>query len=126
MKHDIECAQNAIECARQNAHDMNVELTTFQIYDVANSLINDQQITCECETRLIKRIENELRELYTNVHNWEFKCERVQKTMFHVVYAFDEFINNETYKYMNSMIIETNNVTHSNFKNFISLNELYI
>lgn len=129
MKHDIECVLNAIECATLNARDAHVELSTIQIYDVANMYINDDVISCECTQRLIKRIENEIRELYTNTHNFEFKCERINDTtMFHVLYAFDEFIDSNSYKYMNSMIIETNNVTtfNSNFKNFRSLNELYI
>lgn len=129
MKHEIECALNAIECARENARDANVELNSIQIYDVANMYIDDDVITCECVDHLQKRIENEIRELYVNIHNFEFRIERIEKTtMYHLLYSFDEFINNDTYKYMNSMIVETNDVTkyNSNFNNFRSLNELYI
>jgi hypothetical protein len=128
MKHEIDCVLNAIQCARENARDANVELTTFQIYDVANSYINDNVISCECVERLHKRIEIEIRALYTNIHNFEFKIERIHDTtMHHVLFTFDEFIENETYKYVESMIIETNNVSQRDaFKNFYSLNNLYI
>jgi hypothetical protein len=129
MKHEIECAQNAIECAIENARDANVELTNYQIFDVANSYINDDVISCECVEKLMKRIENEIRELYTNIHNFEFKYERVEKTtMFHILYSFDEFNEYSSTKFVETMIIETNDVTkyNSNFTNFRQLTSMYI
>lgn len=133
MKHEIECALNAIECARENVRDATNDEKLLNdshyIYDIANMYIDDDVVSCECVEHLKKRIENEIRELYVNIHNFEFRIERIEKTtMFHLLYSFDEFINNDTYKYMNSMIVETNNVTkyNSNFNNFRSMNELYI
>jgi hypothetical protein len=130
MKHEIECCLNAIECARENYRDANIELnSSIQIYDVANMYIDDDVITCNCVEKLMKRVENELRVLYTNIHNFEFKYERVaQTTMFHIIFAFDEFISNETFRYVETMIIETNDITkyNSNFTNFRQLTNLYV
>jgi hypothetical protein len=131
MKHDIECVLNAIECARENARDENVELTTYQIYDVANSYINEQLITCECETRLnktskqyrarmIEKIERELRELYTQ--HIEIETRYIMNEMYHVVFSYIDYDT----RVFSSMIVSTYDLTNSNFKNFIIIDEMHV
>lgn len=129
MKHEIDCCLNAIQCARENYRDANINATTMHIYDVANMYIDDDVISCECVARLMKRIENEIRELYVNIHNFEFKFERVANTtMFHILYKFDELIDSTFVQFVETMIVETNNVTkyNSNFTNFRQLTSMYV
>ena len=145
MKHDIQCVQYAIECARENVRDANIEIarrnfefhenaqyiddSTRAIYIIANDYIDDQMITCHCIARIKNVVYNELREcydsqfrdiddLYIEIYNIE------NTTQFHVVVTYT--YANE--KYIDSMIVETTfeKTYFEMFKTFHILNEINI
>jgi hypothetical protein len=133
MKHEIECALNAIECARENVRDANDEklnrkLNDSQyIYDIANMYIDDDVITCECAQRQIERMKNELRNLYdARYRNLRIEISHVYKTTTYQILITYQIDHDDTY--IDAMIVDSNDVTlmNSNFNTFRVINEMNI
>ena len=130
IKHDDICINNAFKCARENLRDdetiSNDSIDDAMIQRVANDYLNSHEFEiCSCAQRIENLIENELRELYSHERNLQFKIEQIRdSSLFHVLFSYDDYDT----KFVNSMIVETNDVTkyNSNFTNFRSLNEMYI
>lgn len=139
MKHTILCAQNAIQCARENTRDDSTidddvrarKLNDSQyIYDVANYYIDTQSITCVCEYEHASQIHIELRELYRFAHstNFEFRAKYIESIdVYHVIYeiTYDDATTQTT-----SMIVRHNDYknksTFENFTTFDLLNDIEI
>jgi hypothetical protein len=133
MKHEIECALNAIQCARENVRDANDEklnrkLNDSQyIYDIANMYIDDDVITCECAQRQIERMKNELRNLYdARYRNLRIEISHVYKTTTYQILITYQIDHDDTY--IDAMIVDSNDVTlmNSNFNTFRVINEMNI
>lgn len=67
---------------------------------------------------MIEKIENELRELYTQ--HIEIETRYIANEMYHVVFSFYDYDT----RVFTSMIVSTHDVTHSCFKNFIIIDEI--
>ena len=126
MMHTIECAQNAIQCARENNANA-THTTTIEFYEIANMYIDENIVTCVCEYEYASRIERELRDLYSNVREFQIKTKYVREyDLFNVVftYKYDYDYANEIY----SMIVKFDDKKHSMkiFDNFVVINEFTI
>lgn len=126
MMHTIECAQNAIQCARENNANA-THTTTIEFFEIANMYIDENIVTCVCEYEYASRIERELRELYSNVREFQIKTKYVREyDLFNVVftYKYDYDYANEIY----SMIVKFDDKKHSMkiFDNFVVINEFTI
>ena len=127
MMHTIECAQNAIQCARENNANA-THTTTIEFFEIANMYIDENIVTCVCEYEYASRIERELRALYSNVVEFRIKTKYVREyDLYNVVYAY-KYDSFDTSNFIESMIVKFDDTKHSMklFETFVVVNEFSI